>query len=46
MKFQNPILNFEQKDGRMEGRTSPKQYAPSFFFKVGGIIKKNQHQNS
>ena len=31
MEFQNPILNFERTDRRMEGGTSPKQYAPSTF---------------
>ena len=40
MNFQNPILVFERTDirkhGRKDGRTaSPKQYAPSFFSKLG-----------
>ena len=38
MKFQNQkiILNFE----RMDGRTSPKQYAPSTFSKLEAFKKQ------
>ena len=34
MKFQNPILSFGRTHGRT-GRTSPTQYAPSTFQKLG-----------
>ena len=35
MKFQNPVLNFERTHERTEGQTSPKQYDPSTFPKLG-----------
>ena len=40
------VVAEERTDGRKEGRTSPKQYDPSTFSKLGaagGIIKKGLH---
>ena len=46
MKFQNLILNIEQTHERTDAQTSPKQYAPSTFSKVGGImINKERNTN-
>ena len=39
MKFQNPSFKFFL-NGRTDGQTSQKQYAPHFF-KVGGIKRKS-----
>ena len=38
MKFQNPILNLYLTDRSMDGRTSPKQYAPSTYLKLGASL--------
>ena len=38
MKFQNPFLNFERREGHTDARTDkPKAICPFNFFKVRGI---------
>ena len=42
MKYQNPIVNLYRTKGQTAGQTSPKQYAPSTFSKLGEIGKQEK----